>query len=354
MLFYLTTFRVSNTLTKDELSLEPPINQDRSIHSQIQVVAHQKAIEAWQTNEYSCQNYILNALNDSLHDIYSTFGTTREGSFSKHKFHNFKGKNVVRSWVMEPRTVDIDVSMEMLEEMAVDGGSNFHANLAYSPNEFIRDVEAHMVTNVIDWRSTPRQPVTYAIQGRCLKLINRGTDVHGKCIYHNDLRKGVEWVQIVFGSEKFVIKKATYIGKGYVDEGLFKLSINNSINITNACNVYNKNKAGTSTTSMYIVDHTFLCIRLGHCSPLKSVSNRFTWVCPDYILVRISGFRVAVLRLKRSSGFGRLVWVGQDLIFAFILVIDVTTILGGYLASFVMREKKRIFAKDNYETNYGN
>ncbi|KAI3735559.1 hypothetical protein L6452_15065 [Arctium lappa] len=78
MLFYLTTLHVSNVLTEDQPPNEPLVGQDGNASSQIQVVAHQKAVEIWRSNEYSCRNYILNALDDSLYDIYSTFRTTCE------------------------------------------------------------------------------------------------------------------------------------------------------------------------------------------------------------------------------------------------------------------------------------
>ena len=68
MLFYLTTLRVSNVLTENEP--KPPVAQDGAPPTQIQVAAHQREIEAWRNNEYNCRNYILNALDDSLYDIY--------------------------------------------------------------------------------------------------------------------------------------------------------------------------------------------------------------------------------------------------------------------------------------------
>lgn len=77
-LFYLTTLHVSNVLTKDQPPNEPLVGQDGSAPMQIQVAAHQKAVKIWRSNEYSCRNYILNALDDPLYDIYSFFKTVGE------------------------------------------------------------------------------------------------------------------------------------------------------------------------------------------------------------------------------------------------------------------------------------
>ncbi|KAI3771505.1 hypothetical protein L6452_02670 [Arctium lappa] len=54
--------------------------------------------------------------------------------------------------------------------------------------------------------------------------------------------------KIVFESDKFVITKGgVYVGKGYLDEGLFKLSVVNNDNV----NIVNSNKtAGSSSASV--------------------------------------------------------------------------------------------------------
>ncbi|KAJ9556750.1 hypothetical protein OSB04_011364 [Centaurea solstitialis] len=77
MLFYLTTLRVSNVLT-EQVSTNPPASEGENVHTAEQIAEFQKAVDNWAYNEYSCRNYILNALEDSLYDIYSTFATARE------------------------------------------------------------------------------------------------------------------------------------------------------------------------------------------------------------------------------------------------------------------------------------
>ncbi|GJZ72547.1 hypothetical protein Tco_0636398, partial [Tanacetum coccineum] len=62
-----------------------------------------------------------------------------------------------------------------------------------------------------------------------------------------------EGFKFVFKSDKFEITKCrVYVGKGYVDEGLFKLSV-----VTDD-NIINNNNAGTSTASVYMIDPSFL------------------------------------------------------------------------------------------------
>ncbi|XP_024963832.1 uncharacterized protein LOC112504107 [Cynara cardunculus var. scolymus] len=120
MLFYLTTLHVSNVLTKDEPS--PPIGQDGAPPSQRQVAAHQRAIDAWRTNEHNCRNYILNALDDSLYDIYSTFGTTCEiweSLDSKYKTEATCSKRFVVGKFLNYRMVDGKPVMKQVEELQV-------------------------------------------------------------------------------------------------------------------------------------------------------------------------------------------------------------------------------------------
>ncbi|GJT32531.1 ribosomal protein L9/RNase H1 [Tanacetum coccineum] len=71
--------------------------------------------------------------------------------------------------------------------------------------------------------------------------------------------------KLVIESDKLVITKGgVYVGKGYLDEGLFKLSV-----VTDD-NVINNNNAGTSTASVYMIDPSFLWhSRLGHINFLE-------------------------------------------------------------------------------------
>ncbi|KAF8095336.1 hypothetical protein N665_0336s0013, partial [Sinapis alba] len=69
MLFYLTTLNLAHCLTSEgpELPVEGDI-PDEII----------KASEAWTQNEFLWKNYILNALDDSLYDVYHIFQTPKQ------------------------------------------------------------------------------------------------------------------------------------------------------------------------------------------------------------------------------------------------------------------------------------
>lgn len=77
MLFYLTTLHVDKVLTEDPPT-NPPVGIGTHVPSVIENAAYQRIVDSWNSNELYCRNYILNALDDSLYDIYSTFKSARE------------------------------------------------------------------------------------------------------------------------------------------------------------------------------------------------------------------------------------------------------------------------------------
>ncbi|XP_010484917.1 PREDICTED: uncharacterized protein LOC104763208 [Camelina sativa] len=103
MLFYLTTLNLAQDVTSEapELPVEDDISDE--------II---KASEAWTQNEFLCKNYILNALDDSLYDVYHIFQSPKElceslekkyksevGSAKKFivgKFLNFKMSDTLR------------------------------------------------------------------------------------------------------------------------------------------------------------------------------------------------------------------------------------------------------------------
>ena len=69
MLFYLTTLNLSHVITSEA----PKAPEEGDIPVEIL-----QAIEAWTHSEFLCGNYILNALDDSLYDVYSSYKTAKE------------------------------------------------------------------------------------------------------------------------------------------------------------------------------------------------------------------------------------------------------------------------------------
>ena len=67
MLFYLTTLNLTRLLTEDALKLKEDEHD-------IQVVS---AMDSWKHSEFLYRNYVMNALTNSLHNVYSDKKTTK-------------------------------------------------------------------------------------------------------------------------------------------------------------------------------------------------------------------------------------------------------------------------------------
>ena len=61
MLFYMTTLNLAKFLIEDA----PKLKEDEH---DIQVI---NAIDAWKHSDFLCRNYVMNALIDSLYNVYS-------------------------------------------------------------------------------------------------------------------------------------------------------------------------------------------------------------------------------------------------------------------------------------------
>ena len=61
MLFYLTTLNLARFLTKEA----PKLKEDER---DIQVIS---TMDAWKHSDFLCRNYVMNALTDSLYNVYT-------------------------------------------------------------------------------------------------------------------------------------------------------------------------------------------------------------------------------------------------------------------------------------------
>ncbi|GJT59703.1 DNA polymerase zeta catalytic subunit-like protein [Tanacetum coccineum] len=212
MLFYLTSLHVSYVLTDSE-PVDPYMVDGENVPTEAQMAEYERAASQWNHNEYNCRNYILNALDDSLYDIYSTFATTIEilgiigkeiqdssyirmiekadansiepnpnligESSSKSKSnHKNKGKNgngsgqkyskdgkkdftqqknnnfkkVYHCWVCgKPGHKAKDCRHKKEHGGGNFGGNSNQANHVQSPKEFAGVIESFLTTNVVDW-----------------------------------------------------------------------------------------------------------------------------------------------------------------------------------------------------------
>jgi len=72
MLFYLTTLHLAKFLQEDP----PKLGTDRD---------SVLTVYAWTQGDFLCRNYVLNGLDDSLYNVYSSITTTKKlwASFDK-------------------------------------------------------------------------------------------------------------------------------------------------------------------------------------------------------------------------------------------------------------------------------
>lgn len=121
MLFYLTTLHVANVLTSEAPEALPE-GEGENAPTAAQRAENLKAIESWANNEFLCRNYILNALDDSLYDIYSKFGSARELWVSlqtKYKTEVACSKKFVVGKFLNYKMVDVKSVVKQVEELQV-------------------------------------------------------------------------------------------------------------------------------------------------------------------------------------------------------------------------------------------
>ncbi|GKF96603.1 hypothetical protein Tco_0292424, partial [Tanacetum coccineum] len=152
------------------------------------------------------------------------------------------------------------------------GGNSNQANHVQSPKEFAGVIESFLTTNVVDWWydtsctkhicNSKRMFVSYQkvkelepmfmgnrfsskIKGKrkvILKLTSGKDLVLSNVLHVPNITKNMisgpilsnKGFKLVIESDKFIITKGgVYVGKGYLDEGLFKLSVVTDDNVIN-------------------------------------------------------------------------------------------------------------------------
>ncbi|KAL6189326.1 hypothetical protein ACLB2K_040715 [Fragaria x ananassa] len=142
MLFYLTTLHVANVLNSEAPQALPEGEGEGAPTAQ-QRVDNQKAIESWKINEFLCRNYILNALDDSLYDIYSKFGSARDLWVSlenKYKTEVACSKNFVVGKFLNYKMVDAKSVVKQVEELQVIVHELDEEGMGLNPNFLVGSV----------------------------------------------------------------------------------------------------------------------------------------------------------------------------------------------------------------------
>ncbi|XP_019084335.1 PREDICTED: receptor-like protein 12 [Camelina sativa] len=113
MLFYLTTLNLAQYVTSEapELPVEGDISDE--------II---KASEAWTQNEFLCNNYILNALDDSLYDVYHIFQSPKqlwESLEKKYKSEVASAKKIIVGKFLNFKMSDTIPVVKQVEEIQV-------------------------------------------------------------------------------------------------------------------------------------------------------------------------------------------------------------------------------------------
>ena len=112
MLFYLTTLNLARFLTEDA----PKLKEDEH---DIQVIS---VMDAWKHSDFLCRNYVMNALTDSLYNVYSDKKTIKELWESldrKHKIEDVGVKKFVMDRFLDYKMVDSKTMVSQVQELQV-------------------------------------------------------------------------------------------------------------------------------------------------------------------------------------------------------------------------------------------
>ena len=112
ILFYLTTMNLANIIREDvpKATIDPPTREMLL------------TIEAWTQSDFLCRNYILNRLENSLYDIYSSYKTAKEVWEMLEKVYKTKdvgAKNFVIGKFLKYNMVDTKTVIKQVEEIQV-------------------------------------------------------------------------------------------------------------------------------------------------------------------------------------------------------------------------------------------
>ncbi|KAL6332497.1 hypothetical protein AAG906_008528 [Vitis piasezkii] len=289
MLFYLTTLNLVHVLKKEcPKAPEQPTKETFN------------AIEAWKHSDFLCRNYILNGLVDSLYNVYSSFTTTRglwETLEKKYKiedagtkkfivecskkrklpFNNGKRKKPANNkpdnkkikgtcWVYGKSGHRAkDCWHKNNEKKPERKGKAGQANMAKFESFVVVILESNVVMDSKDWwiDSGATRHIFKIESGEKLYMGNASSSmIEGKgdvvlnltsgkkltlmdILFVPEIRKNLvsasflseKGSKLVFESDKLVLTKGgTFMGKGYMSEGLFKLNVFNDNVIASTIN----------------------------------------------------------------------------------------------------------------------
>ncbi|CAL2255706.1 unnamed protein product [Prunus armeniaca] len=112
MLFYLTTMNLAHVVREESpKSGENPMSKETMM-----------TIEAWKQSDFLCRNYILNRLDDTLYDIYSSYNSAKEVwelLEKKYKTEDAGAKKFVIGKFLKYAMVDSKTVIKQVEELQI-------------------------------------------------------------------------------------------------------------------------------------------------------------------------------------------------------------------------------------------
>ena len=112
MLFNLTTLNLVRFLTGDA----PKLNEDEH---DIQVIS---VVDVWKHSDFLCRNYVMNALTNSLYNVYSDKKTTKklwESLDRKYKTKDAGAMKFVVGRFLDYKMVDSNTVVNQIQELQV-------------------------------------------------------------------------------------------------------------------------------------------------------------------------------------------------------------------------------------------
>nr|GEU77298.1 retrotransposon-related protein [Tanacetum cinerariifolium] len=297
MLFYLTSLHVSYVLTDSE-PVDPYMVDGQNVPTGAQMTDYKR--EDNKMNENADANSIernANMVGENFSKFMSNHKNKGKNGGSRHSYSkdgkkdytqqkNNNFKKVYHCWVYgKPGHKAKDYRHKKEYGGGNSGGNSNQANHVESLKEFVGVIKSFLTTNVIELEPTfMRNGTTLKIEekGKFILKLTSGKDLVISNVFHvPNIPKNMisgpilsnKGFKLVFESDKFVTTKGgVYVGKGYLDGGLFKLSV-----VTDD-NAINNNNAGTSTAFVYMIDPSFLWhSRLGHgeaCLAANTILNK--------------------------------------------------------------------------------
>ncbi|KAK6156300.1 hypothetical protein DH2020_010548 [Rehmannia glutinosa] len=112
MLFYVTTLGLSRFLKED-----PPAVGDEESDNERRI-----AVDAWHNSDFLCRNYVLNGLDDTLYNVYSSFKTSKElwdSLEKKYKTEDAGAKKFVVGKFLDYKMVDTKTVISQVQEIQI-------------------------------------------------------------------------------------------------------------------------------------------------------------------------------------------------------------------------------------------